>query len=244
MPLPVIRGTSSIGSGRTASFTRPFLYGDPYYPPGGVIVQGSKWYDNGNTGSVRTIRAGHIGKMSSGKVVPAVLGPTTAGYTSGGTELTVSASTALALVQAVGESGTFWLIGGTSAPNSLATVLAVQVTYSAVNTSTGAITITDIGANRASGSLLTTFQPALLGGTGGLTGSPNLGLGVIDRAEGVPVVDADGNSLDVDLAEYGIRGHLNVDNVINWPSNAYIAEVLAYNLRIGSAGLTCNNFYT
>lgn len=241
MSLAVHRGTPGVGTTRNASFRRA-ISANAEYLQGGALVQGSKWYDNGNTGSVRTVRAGHIAKLTSGKLVPAVLGPTTADYTSGATEITVGVDTALALVQAVGASGTFWLLGGTSAPTTTATVLAVQVTYSAVNTSTGVITITNIGANRPSGSVLTTFQPALLGGTGGLT-HPNVGLGIIDKYEGVTVIDEDANSVDVDLAEYAIGGRVDVDQVINWPANAFIAKVLAYNLQLANPRMSFNYEY-
>ena len=48
----------------------------------------------------------------------------------------------------IGSTGTFNLIGPASAAGSNNTT---QVTYSAVNTTTGVITITNIGANRIAG---------------------------------------------------------------------------------------------
>jgi hypothetical protein len=239
MPLAIHTGVSGIGTTRNATYGR-VITRDARYVPGGVVLQGSKWYDNGNTGSVRTIRPGHIGKLSSNKIVPAVFGPTTVAYVSGETSLTVSATTALAIYQALGSSGTLYLLGGLLAPTTTALVLATAVTFSAINTSTGVLTIADLGANRAAGGMLLSFQPALLGGTGGLT-HPNIGLGIIDRHEGVKATDYDGNDQDCDLAEFATGGLVDCDQLPVWPSNEFIQQVLAHNLTLANPQLSFNN---
>lgn len=241
MPIPYVTGTSGILTARTATNRRPIIQ-DARYAPGGLIVQGSKWIDPDNTSDTGTIRAGHVGHLESGKLVPSCFGPVASDYTSGGTTLTVSANTALRIYTALGSSGTFYILANTAAPTTLATVLAQLVTYSAINTGTGAITITDLGANKeADGSFLIGFQPVLLGGTGGLSGHSKQ-FAILDEPWGTRVVDNDAVALDVDLARAAIGGLIDTAQVPLWPSNAFVAEVLAHNLRQVNTGFMFDNF--
>lgn len=237
------RGVSGISAARSASFNRPFIR-DVGYVPGGVIVQGSKWIDPGNTGSTRNIRAGHVGMLTSNKVVPAFFGSMTADYADNATSMTVGVATAQRLYQALGDAATIYVLAGTSAPSTLATVLATAVAYTAVNTTTGVLTVPDLNVSLESdGSFIVGFQPMLLGGTGGIS-SPNQALCVLDRAEGVSVIDADANDIDVDVAEAAIEGLLDIDALPLWPTNAFVGEVLAANLRAANPNLRCNNKWT
>lgn len=240
MPVPIITGTSGIQTARSAT-NRRVVVRNPEYLPGGCIVQGSKWIDPDNTGDTDTIRAGHVGMLSSGKLVPALFGPVASDYTSGQTTLTVSVNTAIRIYQALGHSSTIYLLANTAAPTTLATVLATAVTISNVNTATGALTITDLGANRESdGSMLIAFQPVLLGGTGGLSGHSKQ-FAIIDEPWGLKVSDADGVALDVDLARAVVGGYVDTSQIPLWPSNAFVAEVLAHNLRQANTRLQFDN---
>jgi hypothetical protein len=237
------RGVSGISAARSASFNRPFIR-DAGYVPGGVIVQGSKWIDPGNTGSTRNIRAGHVGMLTSNKIVPAFLGVMTADYADNAVAMTVGVPTAQRIEKAYGQSGTVYVLAGTSAPTTLATVIATAVAFTAVNTSTGVLTVPDLNVSLESdGSFIVGFQPMMLGGAGGIS-SPNQALCVLDRAEGISVIDADANDIDVDVAEAAIEGLLDIDALPLWPTNAFVGEVLAANLRAANPNLRCNNKWT
>lgn len=69
------------------------------------------------------------------------IGDTTVAYAAGGTTITVSPATALTLESLVGSAGTFDIIGRAVPGGSTTTK---TVTYSAVNTGTGVITITPL----------------------------------------------------------------------------------------------------
>jgi hypothetical protein len=202
--VPVI-GRPGIGTAVTAQ--RRYVFRDGHFDvfPRGGYIEGSLSRDPGNSAySVYSLRPGTLmGKITSGGYwAPSIIGVTTAAYTSGGTELTVSAAQAAYLVARVGASGTFNLIGPASAAASNNTT---QVTYSAVNTTTGVITVTNIGANRIAGCFV----------------APE------DGSQVPRTLIPDGHNLlidsvalgDVDFARIPIAGIVEVDNVINWPSD-------------------------
>src|SRR5881394_3907605 len=96
-----------------------------------------------------------MGRVSaSGKYAPSVIGVTTAAYShtgGGNTTITTDANTAKEIVRRIGASGTFKLTGP---PAAAGTVATQTVTFSAVNTSTGVITCTAIGAAAIAGSFV------------------------------------------------------------------------------------------
>lgn len=114
--------------------------------PGGKIIDGSKARDPLNTGALSELRAGLLlGKItSSGKYAPSIIGLAGEALDSDETALTVSTATATELVRRIGASGTFKLTGP---PTASGVVRTVTVTYSAVDTSTGVITITAVGVS-------------------------------------------------------------------------------------------------
>jgi hypothetical protein len=127
----------------------------------GVMVDGAKCRDAGNSAdSILTIRPGTLmGKVTSGgRYANSVIGLSTGALTNSGTTLTVSAAVATEIVRRIGASGTFKLTGP---PTAAGVVRTVTVTYSAVNTSTGDITITALGANEVQ---TITFNAAATGG--------------------------------------------------------------------------------
>ena len=129
--------------------------------PGGVIVDGSESRDPLNTGDVDVLRAGLLmGKITSGgKYSPAVLGVLTAAYANDAlTEVTVSVATAVELVRRIGTSGTFNVTGP---PTAAGTVRVITVTYSAVDTATGVITVTALGTDIAAVDEVQTITPSV-----------------------------------------------------------------------------------
>lgn len=162
MAMNAIAGKPGTGTGVAATPIEIFYgsrpTGSDSFIPGPVTVDGTVSADAGNTPYVWVLRAGHmLGKdTTSGKYESSIIGicggaAIGTAYTSGGTTLTVSAATATEIVRRIGSSGTFNVIGPPSAAGTVATTLT---TFSAVNTTTGAITVTSLGVNKIAGSFI------------------------------------------------------------------------------------------
>lgn len=145
-------GRAGVGTLKTGVFGLVLSDGSAAYKVGGGVILNSKARDPGNTPDITVLRTGTLmakntttnryGVWSMGVSTAAILGTATT--------LNVSAASATELVRRVGSTGTFRLIGpmvatATAIPAAANAVRAVTVTYSAVNTSTGDITITAIG---------------------------------------------------------------------------------------------------
>lgn len=108
-----------------------------------TVISGALSRDSGSS-NVSLLRAGLImGKVTAtganlGKYAPSIIGVTTATIGGGATTLNVNAAMATELVRRVGATGTFNITGPATAGGVATTQLA---TYSAVNTTTGNITI-------------------------------------------------------------------------------------------------------
>src|SRR5438105_4491928 len=188
MNTPII-GTPGIGTLLTAT-PREILAGNSQfaqYIPALHVIDGSKSRNPLNTGQLDVLWAGMLfGQITaSRKFAPSILGVTTVAYSSSGTTMTVSPATAAEIVRRVGATGSsaLKLVGP---PTAAGTVATQAVSHSAVNTSTGAITITGLSAAAVSGSLVC---PA--------DGSETIKTILTDRW-GVKVTDYTGlNSVDV-----------------------------------------------
>jgi hypothetical protein len=126
---------------------------------GGKTIDGSVSRDPGN-GIVTVLRAGLLmGKVTAtGFYAPSAFGVTTGttaqngtAYTSGGTSIAVTPAAATEIVRRIGTSGNLNFIGP---PSAAGTVAVIQQAFSAVNTSTGVLTITSLGANLVIGSIV------------------------------------------------------------------------------------------
>jgi len=114
---------------------------------GGGVIDGANSRDATQSNPVYLGAGMPLGRLTSGgRYAPSVIGLGEA-YTSGGTTLTTTPAAAAELVRRIGLTGTFNLKGIVSGA-----VASNQVTYSAVNTTTGAITITNIGVTYAADS--------------------------------------------------------------------------------------------
>lgn len=115
------------------------------YLPGGVVLNGTKTRDPSND-TIKALRGGLVlGKITAtGKYANSFLGLTAGSLTNSGTSLTLTTTAATELVRRVGSTGTFTLTGP---PTAAGTVRSMTVTYSAVNTGTGVVTITALGVN-------------------------------------------------------------------------------------------------
>jgi hypothetical protein len=177
--------------------------------PGGATIAGAYSRDPGNTGDVHVLRAGLImGKRTAdSKMAPTVLGVLSEAYTSGGTELTVTAAQATEIARRVGSSGTGTL-KAIGPPSAAGTVAATAITFSAVDTTTGVITVTSLGVNKVAGTFITAAD-----------GSENP-LAPIWDGMGIRVTDADGDDVDVDWPKVPVGGVLISANLIPWPEDA------------------------
>lgn len=197
---------------------------------GGCFIDASESRDPLNTNYPHVLRPGLIMGMiaATGLWAPSILGLVTAAYTSGGTSLTVSPATATEIVRRVGTSGTLDL---THAPTAGGTVVAqANLTYSAVNTTTGVLTVTDIGANVIAGSII-----------GHPTDGSSTPLGILGGIDGIRVTDEDGNNVDTQCASMLIGGDLNIDNIINYPTSTNTTLIAWLKSKLNSAS---NSLFT
>src|SRR5438045_3009131 len=165
------------------------------FVPGLRTIDGSKSRDPLNTNDVDVLRAGVLlGKITaSSKYAPSILGVLTIAAAGAATSLTVAPAVATEIVRRIGASGTFKLTG----PPAAAGVVATQtVTFSAVNTSTGVITCTAIGAAVIAGSFL---QPT--------DGSETI-ISLVANRWGIKVTDQNAANTDVFEDQLLLSGHL------------------------------------
>jgi hypothetical protein len=149
-----ILGRPGVSDERLASYEFVFTGGSVQYLAGGKLIESSKARNSAVTGPYAlNLPPGQIlGKVTAtGRYAPSIIGVSQGAYTSGGLTLTLTPSQATELVRRVGASGTFNLVGPAT-PGGANNITVV--TYSAVNTSTGVVTITNIGANRIAGCLV------------------------------------------------------------------------------------------
>lgn len=140
-------GRPGIGTAKVAQRRNVSRNGALDYYPGGGAIKGTKARDPGNSAySTLALRPGLVmGKItSSGLYANSILGLTNGALAGNGTTLAVSVAAATELVRRVGTTGTFKLTGP---PVASGTVRTLTATYSAVDTSTGDITITALGVS-------------------------------------------------------------------------------------------------
>ncbi len=205
-----VGGVPGVRSERTASPRKVLVTTDGGIVfPAGRIIDGSKSRDPLNTGDVNVLRGALLmGKItSSSKYAPSVIGVLTQGYDKDGsssTTMTVSTATATEIVRRIGTSGTFKTTGP---PSAAGTVVTETITFSAVNTATGAVTISTASNDFIAGSFV---QP---------TDGSETPLGLIGDGYGLKVTDADDNDIDVPLANLLVAGLVDASQIINYPSD-------------------------
>jgi hypothetical protein len=125
----------------------------PVILPVGRYIAGDASRDPGNSPQTGRLRAGTLmGKIASvvnslgtvGWYAPSVIDVTAGALTGTGTSITLSAAGAAELNRRCGASGTFTLTGPPAA-NGVAR--SITVTYSAINLTTGVVTVTAVGVN-------------------------------------------------------------------------------------------------
>lgn len=154
---PIIGGPGP-RSPRRVAFRHVFKDGAGSYAglPGGVRGHGAIARDPGNTGNVDTLRAGTLLGLAntgtySGYYGCSIIGVSTAAIIATATTINISAAQAVELVRRVGSTGTIRLVGP---PTANGTVATFTETYSAVNTTTGDVTISAADAALVAGSFV------------------------------------------------------------------------------------------
>jgi hypothetical protein len=164
---------------------------------------------------------------ATGKYANSIIGCITAGYVhSGGSNTTLSTdvNTAAEIVRRFGSSGAFKLTGPSTAGGTVATQV---VTYSAVNTITGVITITSLSADSISGSFI---QPT--------DGSEAI-VTLLCDAWGQKVVDQL-NATRVDVFESQLLaagGTINVASILNYPTDTSLKAWVKASVRAACPGV-------
>jgi hypothetical protein len=167
-----------------------------------------------------------LGRITStGKYANSILGLTAAAAASAATTITTDVNTAAEIVRRFGASGTFKLTGP---PASAGTVATQVVTYSAVNTSTGVVTVTALSAAAVSGSLI---QPT--------DGSETI-LTLLCEVDGLQIIDqTHTNRVDVfcgTLLAGG--GTINTGMIVNYPTDPSLKTFVKSSLRTTCPGVT------
>lgn len=224
MAIENVYGLPGFRSPRTASHRVILAQGDYTYLAQGGVIDGTTSRDPGNTGDIDVLRAGLLMGIltSGGQWSPSILGVTSNAEAVGATTLETSAAVATELVRRVGATGTFKLTGP---PTAGGVVVTETVTYSAVNTSTGAITATAIANAFVAGSFI---QP---------TDGAETPVSFIPDGYGIKVTDQDGTSVDVEFPQIPVSGVLDSSMLLPaWPSDAALRQWIVNRLNDAAAG--------
>lgn len=225
MSMVPITGLPGPGSVRTATPRRVSGALGGLLKPGGIIINGSLSRDPLNTGDLDKLRAGLImGKITAtGLYCPAIIGTLKTAHTGDSTtSMTVDAATAVE-INRIATSGVFQITGP---PTANGTVAAVSISYSAVNTTTGVITITAESTYFVAGSFIGGVHATASDGSE----EPRLIL-----ADGYPikVTDVDANSVNVETGQVYAGGYIDSSQIINWPSDTSLQAWLMAKLNSG-----------
>jgi hypothetical protein len=192
------------------------------------VIDGTKSRDPSNS-NTDVLRAGLLlGKTSGGKYAPSILGALTSGVAASATTLAVSPATAVEMVRRLGATGTFKLVGP---PTAGGTVATQTVTYTAVNQTSGAITVSALGAASIAGSFIQTSD-----------GSQTI-VTLLGNRWGVKVTDVNGNGTDVLEDQLLLAGHVKTANVINYPSDTSLIAWVKAALRVNCPAMTFDDAF-
>lgn len=201
------------------------------FAAGGGIIDGAESRDIGNSSDIDKLRAGLLmGRITSGgKWAPSILGVTDGAYSDGETNLEVTPATAVEIVRRIGATGDLTVTGPATAGTA---VSSATKTYSAVNVTTGDITIADMDDDFISGSLVQAAD-----------GSETIRSLLVDQW-GIKVTDRDGDDIDVPYAEILIAGQIDASQIINYTSDAAIKAWIKTQLRVYGIGFVFDDDLT
>ncbi len=191
--------------------------------PGGKIIDGSLSRDPGNTGDPHVLRAGVLmGKITTGgKYAPSIIGPVSSAFTAAETRIKTSAAIATEVARRLGTSGTLNITGP---PAAAGTVDTSAVTYSAVDTSTGYITVTALGTTFIDGSFI---QPT--------DGSQTIKTFTLPET-GIKVTSDDSANANIQFKLIPVGGILDASQLIDWPTDTSLIAHIKAALRASAKG--------
>jgi hypothetical protein len=216
-------GRPGISAAVTAQKRNVSRDGHITYFPGNNTIEGTKSRDPGNSAhSVRSLRAGLLmGKITSGGFwAPSILGVTTVAYTSGGTELTVSAASAVEIARRVGSTGTGTL-KAIGPPTAAGTNATTSITFSAVDTTTGVLTVTSLGVDKIAGTFITAADGS------------EVPRSFISDGYGVLIPE---DSSDVSYPFLPISCIVDTAQIIDWPSDETLRAYIRHSLSTLAGG--------
>lgn len=203
---------------------------------GGRVIDGTNARDWSNTPYTYNLQPGLLmGKITStpqngtssiGQYGATILGVSQNAYTSGGTSITVTAPQAVEIVRRIGTSGNLNYVGPptTSGTNAVLGPIA----FSAVNTTTGVITTSTLGANLIAGGFVTATDGS---------GVPNTFISDDEDGQGRCVVDESLQvSISVPFPLLPIAGVVISSNIIGWPTNAVLQNWIATSISTQTGG--------
>lgn len=227
MPIVPVIGQPGVQTAKSASHRVVFKSktGEQYLPAG-KLIDSSESGDPGNSPDVRVLRAGLLmGKITTtGLFAPSIVGVLQSAYTSGETELTVTAAQAVELDRIVGQAGTAELVA-IGPPSAAGTVASTDITHSAIDTSTGVITVTSLGVNKIAG----TFICRKDGRQTPITLLP----------DGWPMrmTELDGSAAgEIDFPLVPTGGTIDSSQLINWPSDTSLQAWVVSSLNTSGVG--------
>lgn len=221
---PYVPGLPGVRSVKAATHRTVFKQASEMFLAGGRVIDGTLSRDPGNTGDLTTLRPGLLmGRVTTtGRYAPSILGVTLNAESSGSTSIEVSVATATELVRRIGASGTFKLVGP---PTSGGTVATATVTYSAVNLTTGAITVTALSSAFIAGSFVCP------------TDGSETPLTFIPDGYGITVAEMDGTIINEQFAELPIGGSVESSKLLPvFPSDTSLRNWLVSNLNAAAGG--------
>lgn len=149
---PIV-GSPGVGSTYQTAYRRAFFAPmENSFLAGGKTIDGTYARDPGNS-LITVLRPGLLlGKRTTGGFyAPSIIGVSTGAIIATATSITVSAAEATEIVRRIGATGTLRFVGP---PSAAGTVATFTETYSAVNTTTGVITISAADAALIAGSFV------------------------------------------------------------------------------------------
>lgn len=222
MSITPLFGRPGVSTSRTMGYGEVFLWADDNaFVPGGGVIDGTKSRDYGNSANLFLLRPGLLMGLvtASKKWAPSIIGVNQGAYTSGGTSLTVTAAQAVEINRRVGATGSLLYIGPPAAAGTVA-VLG-PIAYSAINTTTGVITTTSLGAN------------LIAGGFVAANDGSQLPKSAIPGSYGIEVVS---DSSDVDFPRIPFRGMWDVTKIIDYPTDASLKQWVKDQMAKNGAG--------
>lgn len=222
----LIVGTPGVKSGQERTFTDRKIrktVDNRQYLIGGKSIDGSLSRDTLNAGDEDVLRPGMLMGLvtASKKFANAIIGTIINAEIATSVALEVSVAVAKEIVRRFGTTGTFLLTGP---PAAAGVVISEIVTYTAVDTSTGIITVDATTAAFIAGSFI---QPE--------DGSEDFST-LIDDNHHTKVTDRDRSDIDVEYPIPLIGGQIDSSQIIFWPSDTSLRTFIVAGLNTAGRG--------